>query len=108
MMAAVKLPVVAPAATVTLAGIVTAELLLATLTANPPLAAAASSVTVQLSLPAPAIDPLVQLNALSTGTPLPLRMITVDVPLEELLVKVNEPEAVPATAGSNCTVNVAV
>ena len=103
-----KLPVVAPAATVTLAGTVTAELLLARLTTNPPLAAAAFRVTVQLSVPAPVIDPLVQLNALNTGTPLPLRLITVDVPLEELLVKVNEPEAAPAVVGSNCTVNVAV
>ena len=103
-----KLPVVAPAATVTLAGIVTAELLLARLTANPPLAAAAFKVIVQLSVPAPVTDPLVQLSALSTGTPLPLRLITVDDPLEELLVKVNEPEAVPAVVGSNCTVNVAV
>jgi hypothetical protein len=50
----------------------------------------------------------VQLNALSTGTPLPLRLITVDVPLDELLVNVNEPEAAPAVVGSNCTVNVAV
>ena len=105
---AVKLPVVAPAATVTLAGTVTAELLLTRLTANPPLAAAAFKVTVQLSVPAPVTDPLVQLNALSTGTPLPLRLITVDVPLDELLVNVNEPEAAPAVVGSNCTVNVAV
>jgi hypothetical protein len=105
---AVKLPVEDPAATVTLAGTVTAELLLARLTANPPVAAAAFSVTVQLSVPAAAIDPLVQLNALSTGTPLPLRLITVDVPLDELLVSVSEPELAPATVGSNCTVNVAV
>jgi hypothetical protein len=105
---AVKLPVVAPAATVTLAGTVTAELLLTRLTANPLLPAAAFKVTVQLSVPAPAIDPLTQVNALSTGSPLPLRLITVDVSLEELLVKVSEPDAVPDAAGSNCTVNVAV
>lgn len=105
---AVKPPVVVPAATVTLAGTVTAELLLARLTANPPLAAAAFKVMVQRSVPAPVIDPLVQLSALSTGTPLPVRLITVDVPLEELLVIVSEPEAAPATVGSNCTVNVAV
>ncbi len=105
---AVKLPVVDPEATVTLPGTVTAELLLARLTANPPLAAAVFSVTVQLSVPAAVIDPLVQLNPLNTGTPLPLRLITVDVPLDELLVKVNEPVAAPATVGSNCTVSVAV
>jgi hypothetical protein len=87
---------------------VTAELLLATLTAKPPVAAATFRVTVQLSVPAPVIDPLVQLIALNTGVPLPLRLITVDVPVEELLVSVNDPEAVPATAGSNCTVSVAV
>ncbi len=105
---AVKLPVVAPDATVTLAGTVTALLLLARLTTNPPVAADAFNVTVQLSVPAPVIDPLVQLNPLSTGTPFPLKPITVDVPLEELLVKVSEPVAAPATVGSNCTVKVAV
>jgi hypothetical protein len=105
---AVKLPVVDPAATVTEAGTVTAVLLLARLTANPPLAAATFSVTVQLSVPAPVIDPLVQLSPLNTGTPVPLRLITVEVPLDELLVRVNEPLAAPAIVGSNCTVSVAV
>jgi hypothetical protein len=105
---AVKIPVVDPAATVTVAGTVTAELLLARLTANPPLAAATFSVTVQLSLPALVIDPLLQLSPLNTGTPVPLRLITVELPLDELLVRVNEPAAAPAVAGSNCTVSVAV
>jgi hypothetical protein len=68
---AVKLAVVDPAATVTEAGTVTAELLLARLTANPPLGAAAFSVTAQLSVPAPVIDELVQLSALNTGTLVP-------------------------------------
>ena len=67
----------------------TAELLLARLTANPPLAAATFSVTVQLSVPAPVIDPLVQLSPLNTGTPVPLRLIKVEVPLKELLVNVS-------------------
>jgi hypothetical protein len=80
---------VAPGATVTVAGTVTAELLLARLTANPPLAAATFSVTVQLSVPAPVIDPLVQLSPLNTGTPVPLRLIKVEVPLKELLVNVS-------------------
>jgi hypothetical protein len=80
---------VAPGATVTVAGTVTAELLLARLTANPPLAAATFSVTVQLSVPAPVIDPLVQLSPLNTGTPVPLRLIKVEVPLKELLVSVS-------------------
>lgn len=98
---AVKLAEVAPAATVTDAGTVTAELLLARLTTNPPLADAAFNVTVQLSVPAPLIEPDAQLNPVSTGTPLPLRLITVEVPLEELLVSVREPETPPAAAGSN-------
>jgi hypothetical protein len=90
------------------AGTVTAELLLARLTVKPPLAAATFSVTVQLSVPAPVIDPLLQLSPLNTGTPVPLRLITVELTLDELLVKVREPEAAPATVGSNCTVSVAV
>ena len=105
---AVKLAVVAPAATVTEAGTVTAALLLARPTTNPPLPAAPFSVTVQVSVPAPVIEPDVQLNAFSATTPLPLRLMTVDVPLEELLVKVNEPVAAPPAVGSNCTVRVAV
>jgi hypothetical protein len=105
---AVKLPVVDPAETFTLAGTETAELLLARLTANPPLAAATFSVTVQLSVPAPAIDPLVHVNPLNSGVPDPLRLTTVDVPLDELLVKVSEPVSAPAVVGSNRTVSVAV
>lgn len=105
---AVKLAEVAPAATVTLAGTVTAESLLARLTANPPPAVAVFSVTVQLSVPAPVIVPLVQLSPLNTGVPVPLRLTRVDVPLLELLVIVSAPVAAPATVGSNCTVNVAV
>jgi hypothetical protein len=104
----VKLAVVDPAATVTEAGTVTAELLLARLTAKPPLAAAGFRVTVQLSVPAPVIDPLVQLSPLNIGTPVPLRLIKVEVPLDELLVNVSWPVAAPAVAGSNCTVSVAV
>ena len=104
---AVKPAVVTPAATVTLAGTVTALLLLARLTANPPVAAAAFRVTVQLSVPAPVIDPLLQLRALNTGTPVPLRPTRVEEPLEELLVRVREPEAAPAAVGSNCTLSVA-
>ena len=105
---AVKLAVVAPAATVTEAGTVTAELLLATPTANPPLAAATFSFTVQLSVPAAVIDALVQVKPLNTGVPDPVRLTTVDVPLDELLVKVNEPVSAPPAVGSNCTVSVAV
>jgi hypothetical protein len=56
---------------------------------KPPLAAAAFSDTVQLSVPAPVMDPLLQRSALSTGTPVPLRLTTVEDPVEELLVKVS-------------------
>jgi hypothetical protein len=77
---AVKFALVAPAPRFTVAGTVVAELLLARLIAIPPLAAAAFSVTVQLSVPALVIVPLVQLNPLSTGTPVPLRLIAVEVP----------------------------
>jgi hypothetical protein len=65
---AVALAVVAPAATVTDAGTVTSELLLAKLTVKPPVGAAVFRDTVQLSVPEPVIDPLVQLRALSVGT----------------------------------------
>ena len=103
-----KPALVAPAATLTVAGTVTALLLLARLTANPPLAAAVLNVTVQLSVPAPLIEPLVQARPVSTGTPVPLKLITIEVPVEELLLRVSVPLAAPAAEGSNCTVKVAV
>ena len=105
---AAKLALVAPAATVTLDGRVTAGLLLTKPTVKPPLAAAAFSDTVQLSVPAPVIDPLLQLSALSTGTPVPLRLTTVEDPVEELLVSVSCPVTEPAVVGSNWTVRVAI
>jgi len=105
---AVKAAVVAPAATVTVAGTVAALLLLARFTVNPPVAAAAFSVTVQLSVPAPVIEPLVQLSPLNIGTPMPLRLTPVEVPPEELLVSISWPVAAPAVVGSNCTGRVAV
>jgi hypothetical protein len=105
---AVKLADVVPPATVTLAGTVTAELLLARLTVKPLLAAAVFRNTVHVSVPAPVIDPFAQLRRFKTGNPVPVRLITVEVPLEELLVSVIVPEAAPAVRGSNCTVRVAV
>lgn len=106
---AVKLALEAPAATVTEAGTVTAVLLLARFTPNPPVdAAAAFSVTVQLSVPAPVNEPFAQVSPASTGRPVPLRLTIVDVPDDELLVSVNEPDAAPAMVGSNCIVSVAV
>lgn len=86
---AVKPAVLAPAGTFTDAGTVTALLLLARLTVNPPEAAAAFNVTTQLSVPAPVIEPLVQLRAESTGTPEPLRLITDWESISELLLMIN-------------------
>jgi hypothetical protein len=63
---------------------------------------------VQLSVPAPVIEPLAQVSPVSTGTPVPLRLTTVDVPVDELLVSVSDPEVAPAAVGSNFTVSVAV
>jgi hypothetical protein len=83
---AVKVAPVAPAATLTVGGTTTNELLLARFTVNPPAAAAAFSVTVQVSVPAPAIDALAQVSPVSTGTPVPVRLTAVAVPLIELLV----------------------
>lgn len=103
-----KLALAAPAGTFTDAGTVTAALLLARFTVNPPVAAAEFSVTVQLSVPVLLIEPLTQLSPLSTGTPVPLRLTTAVPLVEELLVIVSEPAAAPAADGMNCTVNVAV
>ena len=103
-----KVAELAPAGTVNEAGIVTALLLLARLTENPPEAAAAFSVAIQLSVPDPVIELFAQLRPDNTGTPAPLRLIKVEVPLEELLVMVNEPETAPAAVGSNSMLRVAV
>ena len=105
---AVKMALVAPAGTITELGTVTSELLLARLTANPPLAAAVFSVTVQLSVPDPMIDPFVQLSPSSPGTPVPLRPTTIDVPFDELLVSDSCPISAPAAPGANCRLNVVV
>jgi hypothetical protein len=88
----VKVALVALAGTVTVAGIVTAVLLLERFTLSPPLPAAAFSVTVQESLPAPVIDALLQespLSAPATASPVPLSTITAVAFVEELLVTVN-------------------
>jgi len=59
---AVKVAEVAPLATVTEAGTVTAVSLLVSVTVCPPLGAALPSVTVQESVPAPVKEALAQLN----------------------------------------------
>jgi hypothetical protein len=89
--AAVKLALVAPDGTVTVAGSVTAVLLLDRLTLVPPLPAAALNVTVQASVPDPVIELLVHVNALScvaVCTPVPLRLTVAVVPLIPLLLLV--------------------
>jgi hypothetical protein len=68
---AVKEALVAPAATLTADGTVTEALLLERLTLSPPVAAAALRVTVQISVPAPVKDELVQVNALNAAVELP-------------------------------------
>ncbi len=105
---AAKLALMAPAGTVTVTGAETALLLLARVTANPPVAAATFSVTVQVSVPAPVIDPLAHVNPVSTGTPVPLRFTDAAYPVAELLLNVREPDAAPAAVGANCRLSVAV
>jgi hypothetical protein len=105
---AVKLALLASAGTVTVAGTATALLLLVRLTAKPPLAAAAFSVTVQLSVPAPVIAALVQVRLVKVvgvlaAIPVPLRPTTIVPLLEALLVIVNWPATVPVACGENCT-----
>jgi hypothetical protein len=85
---AVNPALLALAGTVTVAGTVTAALLLARLTLKPPLPAAAVSVTVQLSLPDPVIDALLQVSALNVpapAVPVPVRLITAVPLVDELL-----------------------
>jgi len=100
---AVNVALVAPAATAAEAGTVTAVLLLARFTVNPLLSAAAFSVSVQLSVPAPVIALLLQLSELSTGTPVPLRPTTVEDPAVESVVIVNWPVVAPVDVGANWT-----
>jgi hypothetical protein len=87
-------------------GTATALLVLARLTPRPLLPAAAFSVTVQLSVPAPVIELLVQFSALSTGTPVPVRSTVVDDPGNAFVAMVNSPVAVPVAAGLNWMVSV--
>ena len=85
---AVNPTLLALAGTTTVAGTVTAALLLVRPTLRPPLPAAAVKVTVQLSLPDPVIDALLQesaLNAAGAVVPVPVKLI-IAVPLvDELL-----------------------
>ena len=85
---AVNPALLALAGTTTVAGTVTAALLLVRPTLRPPLPAAAVRVTVQLSLPDPVMDALLQesaLNAPDTAVPVPVRPITAVPLVDELL-----------------------
>lgn len=86
---AVKIALLAPAGTVTVPGTLTNELLLARFTAKPPLADAAFSAIEQLTVPELETDPAEQLSPLSSGTPVPLRLIAAEDPDRELLVNVS-------------------
>ncbi len=101
--------VVVLAATVTVAGTETTPSLLDRVTLSPPLGAAALRVTVQASVPAPVMVPLLQLSELraaAVAVPVPLRLTTAEGLVEELLVRANCPVAAPAVEGSNCKVSV--
>jgi hypothetical protein len=98
--------------TVTVDGTETAESLLARLTISPLLPAAELSVTVQLSVPAPANVALAQLTAVNVSAgvdtiPVPLKG-NVRLPVVELLASVRSPAADPALVGVNCTLTLSV
>jgi len=98
---AVKEALVAPAAMVTLAGTVTALLLLASATVSPPVGAAPDRVTVHESLSAPVIELLLQETALTVGAtevPVPLRLTDA---LDALFEIVKVPVVEAALVGSN-------
>ena len=112
-MVAEKATLVALAGTVTVAGRATAALLLERLTLSPLLPAAVLRFTVQASVPDPVIETLVQESVLSVpGTtvlvPVPLRLITADGLVVELLVRVSAPVAAPVEVGSKLTFSLAV
>ncbi len=101
---------VALAGTVTEAGTVTVPALLERFTLWPPLPAAVLNVTVQASVPAPVMIPLLQVNEFNPGVlavPVPLRLITAEGLVDELLAMVSCPVAAPTIEGSNCKLSVA-
>ena len=109
-----KAALMALAGTVTMAGRETAASLLERLTLSPPLPAAALRVTVQTSVPEPVIELLAQESALTVPgaigatVPVPLRLITADGLVAELLTKVSCPVTALAAEGSKPTFRVAV
>jgi hypothetical protein len=75
---AVKVPVVAEAATVMLAGTVTLLLLLASVTVAPPEDAALLNVTVQVLVPAPVIDAGLQVRVLTVARGAKLKLAVLE------------------------------
>jgi hypothetical protein len=106
---AVKIALVAFAGTVTDAGTITAESLLARLTAIPPAGAASVRLTVQASDPEPVIEALVHetVPTVSVATPAAV-MLTTMLPCDELLVIVSTPVNELTWGDVNCKVSVAV
>lgn len=86
---AVKGAVIAPGATVTAAGSVTAVFVLDRLTICPPPGAGAFRVRVQASVPDPVMEALLQETALKAVMPVPLSPMTAVGLVESLLVTVN-------------------
>ncbi len=107
---AVKLALVAPCATVTVAGTVTALLLLPRSMVTPPAPAAEPSVTVHASVVEPVAEPLAQLSELRGAEPVavvpaPVMATTNEPPTEASLVISKLPVAAPVALGLNWTVN---
>ena len=101
---------VAFAGIVTVAGTVTAALLLERPTMNPPAGAAEVSVTVQASAPEPVMDDVAQVNPPNAAVTVPVPdkgSVAVD-PLAELLEMESCPVTAPAVAGSNRTLRLVV
>lgn len=84
-----KVALVAPAATITDAGTVTAGSLLDRLTLKPVVGAAAFSLTVQVSEPEPVMDAMEHESAVNTAVPVPLSAMVWETLAEESLVMVN-------------------
>lgn len=103
---AVKLAPVAPAGTATVEGTTTAPSLLLKSTVTPLAPAAALRLTEHESEIEPVADPLAQLSELrvavvATAAPVPVRLTTIELPEDALLVMVNWPVAAPVAFGSN-------
>ena len=94
---------------VNIEGIVTAALVVVSVTPSPALGAAALIVTVQVVVVAPVADGIPQLSPVKfdgTGTPVPVNLIGNAATVPELLFTVSCPLTAPKLVGSNLTVRV--